>query len=87
MLAAGCLLASCEKVILDEESHENANVIIRVSSFEQMPFTRATQPVTALCTRLNFAIYQNGEKVKTVAQKQGDIYRLYILSGVARNYF
>ena len=85
-ILAAVLLTSCEKPIIDEAvgGEPDANVIIRVSSLEQMPFTRsvcgdaiatktrAAQPVTALCTRLNFAIYQNGEKVKTVAQKQGD---------------
>ena len=75
--AAVCLIA-CEKPYSGEEAVEkHSNVILRVSSLEQIPFdgevtARADEDVTNLCSRLNFAIYQDGEKVKALAQKQGD---------------
>lgn len=71
-------LWSCEKPYLGEDAIEpSANVILRVTSMEQIPFdgemvSRADEAVTKLCSRLNFAIYQGDEKVKSLAQKQGD---------------
>lgn len=71
-------LAACEKPYAGEEAYEpQANLILRVSSLEQIPFdgemtSRADGAVTDFCSRLNFAIYQDGEKVKALAQKQGD---------------
>ena len=72
-------LFSCEKAVFDDEptSEANANVILRVSSLEQIPFntndTRAQQDITELCTRLNFVIFDSqGNKVKTLAQKESD---------------
>ena len=71
-------LWSCEKPYLGEDAIETgANVILRVTSMEQIPFdgemvSRADEAVTKLCSRLNFAIYQGGDKVKALAQKQGD---------------
>ena len=81
------LLAACEKPILDTEdiaSTKDANVILHFTQFEQEPFsvgggsaaavtTRAATDITALCSRLNIAIFDaDGTKVKTVAQKEGD---------------
>ena len=76
------LFSSCEKAVFDDDtntpSEPNANVIINVASLEQIPFTttdetRAQQDITALCTRLNFVIFDNqGNKVKTLAQKSAD---------------
>ena len=75
-IALALLVAACEKPILDEDySKENkeANVILHMTQFEQTAFTRAAQDITALCTRLNIAIFDtDGTKVKTVAQKEGD---------------
>ena len=70
------LMAACEKPILDDEDiteKKEANVILRMSQFEQTAFTRAATDITELCTRLNIAIFSaDGTKVKTVAQKESD---------------
>ena len=78
LCAVAVCLCSCEKPYLGEDAIEaGANVILRVTSMEQIPFdgeviSRADESVTKLCSRLNFAIYQGDEKVKSLAQKQGD---------------
>ncbi|MBO6288645.1 MAG: hypothetical protein J6M94_08680, partial [Prevotella sp.] len=70
------LLASCEKAVFDEpkdEPEETANLILRIAGFEQIPFdTRAPQDITALCSHINVALYQDGERVKAVNQKADD---------------
>ncbi len=69
------LAASCEKMIVDNQgdgtdTDEEPNVIVRVSSFEQVPFaakTRAT--VGEVCTRLNFIVYNSsGTRIRQVSQ-------------------
>ena len=82
LLCALCVTCvSCEKAVFDEEPtiDSDANVIVRVSSLEQIPFTtnssdtRAQQDITELCTRLNFVIFDSqGNKVKNLAQKASD---------------
>ena len=74
-VALALLVASCEKPILDEDIHseKEANVILHMTQFEQVSFTRAAQDITELCSRLNIAIFDaDGTKVKTVAQKESD---------------
>lgn len=80
------LMFSCEKLYLPGEQSKgedaHGNVTLCVSAFEQMPFVtggqssvlqmRATRPIKGLCNRLNFAVFQNGEKVKNIAQKSDD---------------
>lgn len=75
------LLAGCEKPLAEDETPvENHNVTLRFSLYELVSFssaapvspTRAMQDVSQLCSRLNVAFFQNGEKVKTVTQKAGD---------------
>ena len=69
------LMAACEKPFLDEEAatQKEANVILHMMLFEQVPFTRATTDIMELCSRLNIAIFDaDGTTVKTVAQKEGD---------------
>ena len=77
-------MVACEAPYVGEpsspEAEEHPNVVIRVTGFEQIPFddaahsvvTRAEEEVVDLCSRLNFVVYSNGEKVKSVAQKRGD---------------
>ena len=87
LFALALLAAACEKPILDSEdiaSTKDANVILHFTQFEQEPFsvgggsaaavtTRAATDITALCSRLNIAVFDaDGTKVKTVAQKEGD---------------
>ncbi|MCH3981097.1 MAG: FimB/Mfa2 family fimbrial subunit [Prevotella sp.] len=76
------LLSACEKVkVSDEESQEHGDgieLVFHVDKFEQVPFvkdvavTRDAVPVEQLCTRLNFAVFSNGTKVKSIAQRAGD---------------
>ena len=86
LFALALLTAACEKPILDIEdssmvsdSAADANVILRISQFELQPFsvgggsaTRAATDITDFCTRLNIALFQDGTKVKTIAQKEDD---------------
>ena len=82
-IALAVLVAACEKPILDEDvvSMKEANVILHMKQYEQEAFgnsgnraaTRAATDITELCSRLNIAIFDDeGAKVKTVAQKEGD---------------
>ena len=86
-IALALLLTACEKPFFEEDhstaSSSAANVILHISQFEQLPFivdggsatapaTRATTDITDLCTRLNIALFQDGTKVKTIAQKEDD---------------
>ena len=82
-IALAVLMVACEKPILDEDvvSMKEANVILHMTQYEQEAFgnsgnraaTRAATGITELCSRLNIAIFDDdGTKVKTVAQKEGD---------------
>ena len=82
-IALAVLVAACEKPILDEDvvSMKEANVILHMTQYDQEAFgnsgnraaTRAATDITELCSRLNIAIFDDdGTKVKTVAQKEGD---------------
>ena len=67
-IALTLLVAACEKPILDEDvvSMNEANVILHMTQY-------AATDITELCSRLNIAIFDDdGTKVKTVAQKEGD---------------
>lgn len=69
------LLAACEKPILEEDitQQNDANVILRMRVYEQVPFTRAPADITQLCSRLNVAVFDaEGTKVKSVAQKEDE---------------
>ena len=74
-IALALLMVACEKPILNEDivATKEANVILHMVQFEQVSFTRATQDITELCSRLNVAVFDaDGTKVKTVAQKESD---------------
>ena len=70
------LLAACEKPYEadgEEKPAEGANVILRLTQFEQIAFSRASTDITELCSRLNVAVFSSdGSKVQSVAQKEGD---------------
>lgn len=70
------LAASCEKMILGDGSSgdEDANVVVRIRSFEQTPFSSVTRTdVSDVCTRLNFVVFdENGERVDQKNQELGD---------------
>ena len=77
MLVAMVCLGACEKAVFDEQQEEKqpltGNVIIRTSMYNIVPFeTRAVQNVADFSSTLQFVLYQNGTKVKGVAQKKAD---------------
>lgn len=72
------LVASCEKMNLggrsDNADEGEANVVVRVMSFEQMPFSSATRAAVGdVCSHLNFVVFdENGERVDQKNQELGD---------------
>lgn len=83
LLVSSIALTSCEKPILDEANAEtqettqeaNANVVIRISNVQQVGYnqlTRSLVDITGYSSRLNFVLYKDGEKVKSLSQMQGD---------------
>lgn len=75
-LAIAITLASCEKVAIPESdaSEElNGNLRVSVYQIEQTPFagsTRTTEAASAVCTKLNFAIYdEGGSRLKQINQQ------------------
>ena len=48
------------------------NVVLRVSNFNMVPITRDVVDLTTYCTRLNFVVYQDGNKVKSKSQMKED---------------
>lgn len=90
LLASVFLTMSCEKMPMGEPAakEEPANVVMRVSSFEQVPFTTFTRAaeLSDVSTRMNFAIYdETGVRVKQINQKLGDadygVVRLMLAEG------
>ena len=74
-------LLSCEKAITDDDSvvsgsPADKNLRVTVFSIEKTPFetfTRAATPASEACTRLNFAIYdEGGSRVKQVNQTSAE---------------
>lgn len=87
LLASLALLTGCEAPYVGEpaaEEEEDANVVLNVTGVQMVPFedgisapmkapaTRAQQPITDLCSRLTFVVYQGETKMRLVSQKQGD---------------
>lgn len=77
-LLMGCLLVSCEKAVIDDldgSESKTSNVTIRVSDIEadwEGSETRALTNVSEVCSRLNYAVYQNGTRVKSKNQTTED---------------
>lgn len=73
------VMCSCEKAVYDDNvptgpvsGGEKVDVVIKVSDTEDYTnsdVTRSNVPVEEACTRLCFAVYQNGERVKYDNQK------------------
>lgn len=81
VVLAAVLLAGCEKVIMEEEtqglSETDGNVVLMVATEPQHTgrdvVTRAVQELSAVCQRLNVAVFDaDGKKVKTVSQAASD---------------
>lgn len=72
-IVALSVMVSCEKPLMGVESDEpEGNLKVTVFEIEKTPFgslTRVAEPVSAMCKRLNFAIYTlDGTRVKQVNQ-------------------
>lgn len=69
-----CAMVSCEKPLIGEETSDadKGNLKVRVFQCEKTPFTALTRSETSVgdvCTRLNFAVYdEGGSRVKQVNQ-------------------
>jgi len=77
LLLAIVLLAACEKMPAGEGESSGlvagANVVIKVSDLEAgWAATRAPVSIAEVCSRLCFAVYQDGSRVKYENQKAGD---------------
>ena len=80
LMVAVCLTA-CEKPVIDDivsppDSGE-FEVNFNITHFEQIPFssttdTRASTTASDACTRINLAIFKDGEKVKSINQTNTD---------------
>jgi hypothetical protein len=72
------LTASCEKMNLSGRSNNadegEANVVVRITSFEQVPFSASTRAAVGdVCNHLNFVVFdENGERVDQKNQELGD---------------
>lgn len=74
-------LAGCQKVTLvDEEdtptTENGVSVKFNVAQLEQIPFddlpTGRSTDVKAVCSRINLAVYRNGEKINQINQTNSD---------------
>ena len=78
LMMVTALMSSCEKMVSSESTEvknvEKANVVLRVTHFEQVPLNNMTRAaVDSVCTRLNFAVYDaDGVRKELVSQKKGD---------------
>lgn len=62
-------LISCEKYPLDSKSFEqDANLFVNTSISGKSPVSRAQKPLSELCSKISFALYNNGERVKSISQ-------------------
>lgn len=72
------VFSSCEKAVLDDVTNsesQSSNVVIRVANIESGwsgADTRAMVNVSEVCSRLCFAVYQSGTRVKYKNQAAGD---------------
>ena len=80
ILLAMLMLNTCEKGYIAEEETKTgneSNVTLRVKSIEMVPFenttiSRASTEMSELCSRLQFAVFKDGEKKKNISQQAGD---------------
>lgn len=70
------LLSSCEKVDLSAylgNSKEGSPVVFNMGIFSQSDFdTRSAKKISEMASVINFAIFKDGEKYKTISQKRAD---------------
>lgn len=73
-----CFIASCEKVNLpkdeSEEVVDGVKLSLYVKPLEELTYknamrkTRSVVPIGSVCKRINLAVFQNGNRVKSVSQ-------------------
>ena len=66
---------SCEKMNVGETvDGSQANVVLRIGSIEQIPFPAATRSgvLRDVCTKVNFLVYQGGERIRQENQTADD---------------
>ena len=79
ILLAVLTMNACEKGYTAEEETKTgneSNVTLRVKSIEMVPFenttiSRASTEMSELCSRLQFAVFKDGEKKKNISQQAG----------------
>lgn len=74
LLSVCLLLTGCEKAVFDDDDsttvETKGNVVLSVSGFEQMTSAaRNAINLTEVCTRLDFVVYKDGERLVNVHQK------------------
>lgn len=67
---------SCEKMNVEDASDgSKTNVVLRIGTVEQVPFelsrTRG-RDMNGVCSRLNFLVYQDGERIRQISQSSDD---------------
>ena len=80
LLLTACLLPSCEKMNMEEDNAQGANgekqnVVIRITDINagwDGATSRTQVHISEVCSRLQFAVYQNGTRVKYDNQIVGD---------------
>ena len=79
LLMAAMIVSSCEKMVVEEEEAPvspkagKGKVTLRVAGFNIVPFdTRAVVDLTTYCTRLNYVVYKDGNKVASKSQLKED---------------
>ena len=80
ILLAVLTMNACEKGYTAEEETKTgneSNVTLRVKSIEMVPFenttiSRASTEMSELCSRLQFAVFKDGEKKKNISQQASD---------------
>lgn len=78
LIAALTAVCSCEKPLIENDSttaaNELPNLTLSVRGFRIVPFdvTRSETTIGDYCTKLNFVVYQEGKKLKSVNQQSTD---------------
>ena len=84
-------VCSCEKPVFDEKDNQGkTNLTISVTNWRQVAYTESTRSlvdITGYSSRLNFVLYKDGERIKSLTQAQGDTgYGTVSLSLMPGNY-
>ena len=75
LLVALLAMTACEKMVIDEEpaGDDEVNVVLKVAGLESYgDGTRAKANVADVCSRIQFALYQNGKRIKYLNQQKTD---------------